>query len=104
MSDDPKTSPCLDPGPIDSEQARELVEDGAILVDVRSPAEYRRCHIDGAINIPVHLLSAYFGRLAEQDCPVIVYCRNGERSFAAYLVLRQRGLDAVYDLGTMDGW
>jgi phage shock protein E len=92
------------PGRITPKQARALLDRGACLVDVRSPAEYRREHVDGAINIPIHVLSAYFGDLADRDCPVIVYCRTGERSEVAFRVLQQRGLEYVYDGGAYSEW
>jgi phage shock protein E len=104
MNDDPTTGPLPDPGPIDGSQARRLVEFGAVLVDIRSPSEYRRGHIEGAINIPLHLLSAHYGELAERDQPVILYGWSGNRSRVAMEILQQRGMAQVFDLGAMEKW
>lgn len=93
-----------EPGSIDGRQARHLVEHGAVLVDVRSTAEYRRGHIEGAINIPVHLLSAHYGELVALDAPVIVYDWSGNRSRSAIQVLQKRGMEQVFDLGAMENW
>ena len=93
-----------EPGPVDGRQARRLVRLGAVLVDVRSTAEFRRGHIDEAINIPLHLLSAHYGQLVELDAPVIVYDWSGNRSRSAIKVLQQRGMAQVFDLGAMENW
>ncbi|MGM0555240.1 MAG: rhodanese-like domain-containing protein [Myxococcota bacterium] len=104
MNDQPHDDGWPEPGPISPDDARELLERGACLVDVRSPSEFRHEHIEGAINIPVHVLSAYYGDLVERNCPIIVCCRNAERSEVAFRVLRQMGLINVYDGGAVSNW
>lgn len=83
--------------------ARALIEEkGAVLVDVRSPAEYRGGHLPGALNIPVNELSRRLDEVPE-DRPVVVYCRSGARSARAAGLLRERGRSA-YDLGPKGAW
>ena len=83
-------------------RARQLVADGAVLLDVRSPAEFAAGHVDGALNIPVQELS---GRLTElRGKPnVVVYCRSGGRSCAAASILEKAGHQVV-DVGAMGNY
>lgn len=84
------------------EEAKKKVDEGALLVDVRSPAEYSAGHIDGAVNIPVQVLEHRLGEL-EKDRPVVVYCRSGSRSHLAAKMLGARGYEAL-DLGPQARW
>lgn len=80
----------------------QLVADGALLLDVRTPAEFSEGHVDGALNIAVQQLES---RLDELDParPVVVYCRSGTRSATAASLLRDRGF-SVTDVGAMSDW
>lgn len=82
-------------------RAKAAVEDGALLVDVRSPGEFAGGHVEGAINVPVGELE---GRLAEIDNEqVVVYCRSGGRSARAARILEAAG-KIVVDMGGMSNW
>ena len=91
-------------GQISSEKARQLVKDGAKLVDVRSPAEFASGHIPGAINAPVGEIGAHVTKLGAKDKPVIVYCASGTRSAMARSVLKGQGFAQVFNLGAMSRW
>lgn len=80
----------------------QLVENGAILLDVRTPSEFADGHVDGAVNVPVQELEARIGEL-DASRSVVVYCRSGNRSATAAGVLRERGFE-VTDLGPMSAW
>lgn len=71
-------------------KARELVETGAYIVDVREKAEYERGHLKGAVNIP---LSELRDRIEEipKDIPVYVHCRTSQRSYNALMCLKGNG-------------
>ncbi|MGF1469041.1 MAG: rhodanese-like domain-containing protein [Sandaracinaceae bacterium] len=91
------------PHAVSGTEARRLVtEDHAILLDVRTPQEFRAGHLDGALNIPVQALG---GRLEELDRgrPIVAYCRSGGRSASATQMLRREGFTA-HDLGPMGAW
>lgn len=81
-------------------EARALVADGAVLVDVRSSFEYAASHLDGAINIPVDELASRVGEL-DSSHPVVVYCLSGHRSSEAGRILTGAGVDEVHDLGSL---
>lgn len=85
-------------------EARRLVEQGARLIDVRTPAEFSAGHIDGATNIPVDQLSGRLSALGDKSQPVVVYCRSGARSARAASMLRNAGYTNVYDLGGIGNW
>lgn len=91
-------------GDVSGAQARELVQAGARLVDVRTPSEFAAGHIPGAINIPLQQLDSRLSELQAQDTPVVLYCRSGSRSGSAKRLLKNAGLAAVYDLGPMSRW
>ena len=61
---------------------------GVQLIDVRTPAEYARGTVDGAINIPVDDLRARLDEVAEE---VIVHCQVGLRGYLAARTLAQHG-------------
>lgn len=83
-------------------RARQMVEGGALLLDVRTPAEFASGHLDGAVNIPVQELSARAGEVA-RGRPVVVYCRSGRRSADAKRILEARGHE-VLDIGAMGNY
>lgn len=79
-----------------------VINEHAILVDVRSEDEYLSGFLDDAINIPLDELadSIENGDLSEDDV-IVVYCRSGNRSAQAKKLLEEHGFDKVYDLGAM---
>jgi len=84
--------------------ARKLVAAGARLLDVRTPDEYARGHLPGAINIPVQELDRRLAEAGAPDQELIVYCRSGHRSGRAAEILRQHGFTKVHNLGPMTAW
>lgn len=87
-------------GKVAPAQAKKLVEEGAMLLDVRTQGEFAGGHLPKAVNIPLSELSA---RIAEvpKDQPVVVYCASGMRSASAKRLLVASGRKAVHDLGGM---
>ncbi len=82
--------------------AHKAANNGAIIVDVRTPAEYKTKHIKGAINLPVRELHNSYVRLPKNK-EIVVYCRSGNRSASATKLLRQHGY-TVYDVATQGDW
>lgn len=60
-------------------QARQLMQQRAILWDVRTPAEYAAGHIPSARNVPLDRLEEELPNLPSNGHPVIVCCRSGQR-------------------------
>lgn len=82
-----------------SEQLKEIVENGAFLVDVRTPAEFKQGTAKGAVNIPLdsieHQLSKFRGKNH-----IVVFCRSGNRSEQAKKKLEKNGFENVVNGGT----
>jgi NADPH-dependent 2,4-dienoyl-CoA reductase/sulfur reductase-like enzyme/rhodanese-related sulfurtransferase len=64
------------------------------IIDVRSPEEFARGHIPGAVNIPISALRHRI-RTLDQAKSVVVYCFVGYRGYLAYRILKQRGFSVV---------
>ena len=84
-------------------QAREWVSNGALLLDVRTKAEYASGHVEQAVNIPVQELPARLAEVGSKDRAVVVYCRSGGRSAVATDLLQQAGY-RVLDVGPMSAY
>lgn len=78
----------------------ELVKQGAVIVDVRSPAEYKQGHVKGAINLPLNELNKHLSKL-KKDATIITCCASGMRSASAKSILKTNGYTIVYNGG---GW
>ena len=72
---------------------------GAVLLDVRTPQEYREGRIPGSKNVPLQELSRVAGVAAEKDTPIFVYCRSGARSAQTVKALAQMGYINVKNIG-----
>lgn len=78
---------------------------GAILLDVRTPAEYKELRIPGSLLIPVDELPNRLSELHKDPAkPIVVYCRSGNRSATAAAILVKAGFPAVYDMGGIINW
>ena len=77
---------------------KELLQNGAQVIDVRTSAEFRRGHGEGALNIPLDQLE---GRTKELDPsrPVVLCCASGSRSGMAVSLLKRRGFTDVHNAG-----
>lgn len=81
--------------------ARQLLQKGAVIVDVRTPGEYNGGHIKGSLNIPLDQIGTKIAFLQNKKVPVITVCRSGNRSGAAAGILRNAGIE-VYNGGAWD--
>jgi len=84
--------------------AAALPRDGsAVLLDTRTPGEYRRGHIEGFVNIPVDALRERIGEIPRGK-PVYVICQSGLRSYIASRILAGYGFDAYNFSGGFRFW
>jgi phage shock protein E len=91
-------------GDVTGAEAHRLVEAGARLVDVRTPAEFAASHLDGAVNLPLGVLESRLHDLEPREQPIVVYCASGMRSRRAAERLRRAGFSMVRNLGPMSRW
>ena len=89
---------------VTAREARQLVAEGAWLLDVRTRAEFAERHLPGSVNIPVEELKQRLGELAPTDRPLVVYCHTGVRAGFATSILRRAGYRHVHNLGTIGRW
>ena len=75
----------------------DVPEPGAVILDVRSPAEVARGALPGAVSIPLEQLRERLEEL-DPDIPTVVYCEVGIRAHAAVRILRQHGFVRVENL------
>ncbi len=80
-----------------------LRERRVLLVDVRSPAEYRRGHIPGAINIPYEQIGRSL-HLLPRDRDIVLYCKSGIRDAITRKRLRKRGYERVFSFCSYSRW
>lgn len=81
--------------------AQQLLQNGAVIVDVRTPGEYNGGHIKGSLNIPLDQIGTKIALLRNKKAPVITVCRSGNRSGAAAGILKSNGIE-VYNGGAWD--
>jgi rhodanese-related sulfurtransferase len=86
-----------------SSVAERLADRSVVVVDVRQPAEWRRGHIRGSLNLPLPQLATQLQRLPE-DATIVAVCASGHRSAAATRTLQRAGYRAENLKGGMRSW
>ena len=77
----------------------ELLARGAILIDVRSPAEYAGAHAPGSVNMPLNNLTERLTELPS-SVPLVLACASGTRSAMAARQLQKMGFKEIYNIGS----
>ena len=72
---------------------------GAVLLDVRSPREYREGHIPGSQNVPLQQLDNVEEVAENKETALYVYCHSGMRSRQAVSLLQAMGYTNVHNIG-----
>ena len=85
-------------GKVASSIVKQKLESGAIIVDVRTPDEFRDGAYPGAKNIPLSELGRRLDEIPK-DKPVILYCASGARSSSAARAMKQAGYADVINAG-----
>lgn len=79
--------------------AKTKIAEGALVLDVRTPGEYRAGHFEGAVNLPLQELESRLSELKEKNRAVVVYCASGMRSAQAAKILTAAGFSDVTNAG-----
>ncbi|MBN1052318.1 pyridine nucleotide-disulfide oxidoreductase [Clostridium botulinum] len=82
---------------VNIDKVRELVENNAVIIDVRERGEYENGHIKNSKNIPLSELRERVNEIPK-DAPVYLHCRTGQRSYNATLALQNLGYTNVYNI------
>lgn len=80
---------------------KEKINDGAFLVDVRTPEEFECGHVDGSVNIPLDRIQLQLNHFRHKH-EIIVFCRTGNRSNQAKMLLEFNGITNVTNGGTWE--
>jgi rhodanese-related sulfurtransferase len=97
---------------ITAARARELIGQGALILDVRDAPEVEKTgKVQGAVHVSRGMLefradpeSPYHDKTFDRAKPVIVYCASGGRSALSGKTLKELGYSEVYNLGSFKDW
>lgn len=79
---------------------KELIANGAIVIDVRSKGEFSGGHAKGSVNIPLDQLSSGIKKLKDKEKVIITCCASGMRSASAKAILKSNGFANVHNAGS----
>ena len=83
------------------DQAREMIRNGAIIVDVRTDGEYSSANIKESVHVPMNELKEKIEKVvADKGTTILLHCRSGSRSFAAKRMLKRLGYANAYNIGS----
>lgn len=80
-------------------QLKEIIKEGAFLVDVRTSGEFAQGSAKGAVNIPLDKIAGQLSKFKGKK-HIIVFCRSGNRSGQAKSILEKNGFQNVVNGGT----
>lgn len=78
-----------------SENIKEFIDKGAVIIDVRTPGEFQGGHIKGSKNIPLNTLGNQIESIKKFNKPVIACCASGMRSAQATSILKNNGIEVI---------
>ncbi len=81
------------------EALKNIIKEGAFLVDVRTPGEFASGSVKGAVNIPVNQVQSQISKFKGKK-NIVVFCKSGGRSMQAKSILQRNGIQNVYNGGT----
>jgi len=85
----------------DNTDYKSMLDQGGIIIDVRSQAEFYSGHIENSLNIPLGDLPSKIDQFKDKDQPIITCCASGMRSAGAARVFSAKGYTNVVNGG---GW
>lgn len=79
----------------DNEKIQEYLKNGAVVLDVRTVAEYEEGHVEGSEHIVLDRIPGNVATVKAYGKQVIAVCRSGARSGQATDYLKQQGIDII---------
>jgi phage shock protein E len=83
----------------DQTNLQKVIEEGAFLVDVRTPQEFADGHVKGSVNIPLDRVPNQLDKFKGKE-NIVVFCRSGARSGQAKSILEKNGYTNVINGGS----
>jgi len=78
----------------------ELIANGAVLIDVRTPAEFSQGNVKGSKNVPLNTIENKVKKIKKIEKPIVLCCQSGMRSRQATSLLKRHGVAEVYNGGS----
>jgi rhodanese-related sulfurtransferase len=83
------------------EKIREMIRNGAVIIDVRTDGEYSRANIKESVHVPLSELKENIEKVViDKEKTVLLHCRSGSRSFAAKRMMKKLGYNNVFNIGS----
>lgn len=87
-------------GGTNTSEIDEVIAQGAVIIDVRTPGEFSGGHAKGAVNIPLDQIEAKLPSIRKYKKPLVLCCASGMRSARAKAFLANQGISDLYDAGS----
>ena len=81
---------------------QDLIQNGAKIIDVRTPEEFMGGNVPGSVNIPLNEVQERLSDFEEMDGPLVLCCLSGGRSGQATGFLQSQGIECYNGGGWMD--
>ena len=89
---------------ISIDTAQEMIDAGAVVVDVRDEQSFRAAHIPGALYLDNSTVQEFI-ESADLDAPLVVYCYHGNSSQGAAAFFHEKGFARTYSVdGGFEAW
>jgi phage shock protein E len=92
-------SACMMPDAAERTSAQQKIKEGALVVDVRSPKDFKAGHYTGATNLPLGEVKSRCDQLGDRSRPIVVYCNRGIAAAKAKEQLQAAGFTDVTNAG-----
>lgn len=73
---------------------KNIYENGALIIDVRTTGEYKQGHFKGSLNIPLDQISNKVSEIKKKNKTIVAVCKSGMRSEQATSILKKNGIEA----------
>jgi phage shock protein E len=87
-------------GNSNTENLGTIIQEGAFLVDVRTPQEFAESKVNGSVNIPLDRVASHIDKFKGKK-NIVVFCRSGNRSGQAKSILEKNGITHVFNGGSV---
>lgn len=84
-----------------NETIKEMLNNGAVIIDVRTPGEFQGGHVKGSKNYPLQTIENKVDELKKINKPLVLCCASGGRSGQAASFLKSKGLECENGGGWM---
>ena len=78
-----------------SSKAKAMLESGSVVIDVRTPEEFKSGHYLNSINIPLDKIESSLDKIRSYDNGIVVVCTSGMRSAKAKLILAKNNIEST---------